>query len=109
MRPKVGTNYSLNRTNLRVPCFFLKMMIRQIHLTKKIKSLSRTKQAVVKLQMCLKFYVNYRLIFSKKNILTKFDGQSRFRVSLLGQRGSVGQKVSIPGFCRIAGRIRPML
>ena len=28
----------------------------------------------------------------KKNILAKFDGQSRIRVSFLGQTGSVGQK-----------------
>ena len=44
-------------------------------------------------------------IFPKKDILAKFDGQSRIRVSFLGQTGSVGHKVSIPGFCRIVGRI----
>ena len=44
-------------------------------------------------------------IFPKKDILAKFDGQSRIRVSFPGHTGSVGQKVSIPGFCRIAGRI----
>ena len=41
--------------------------------------------------------------------MTNFDGHSRIRVSFPGLRGSVGQKMSIPGFCRIAGRFGPLI
>ena len=68
-----------------------------------VQQISRTKKALVKIQMCLKLGVsqnawNCRLIFPKKDILNNFDGQSRIRVSFLGPRGSVGQKVSTQDF-----------